>query len=146
MSAPAHGGPAGPSLLDRRLPPVTEIGAASMVSIAAGVIFTAAYLPKHAPLAVPLTLLGVAAALQVVNWALLSRIGEFAWDRFFQVAGWSLLAYAVIAGMIEFAFVYDHTRGTQLVVLTSMLALFMLNVPVLIAFTVARFQRTQPDR
>ncbi|HET7138284.1 MAG TPA: hypothetical protein VFI04_07995, partial [Gaiellaceae bacterium] len=58
-----------------------------------------------------------------------------------QVAGWSLLAYAVIAGMIEFAFIYDHTRGTQLVVLTLLLALFMLNVPVLIAFTVARYQR-----
>ena len=42
--------------------------------------------------------------------------------------------------MIEYAFVYDHTRGSQLVVLTSMLALFMLNVPVLIAFTVARYQ------
>jgi hypothetical protein len=44
--------------------------------------------------------------------------------------------------MIEFAFVYDHTRGPQLAVMTAMLALFMLNVPVLIAFTVARYQST----
>ena len=43
--------------------------------------------------------------------------------------------------MIEFAFVYDHTRGAQLIVLTTMLALFMLNVPVLIAFTVARYEK-----
>jgi hypothetical protein len=42
--------------------------------------------------------------------------------------------------MIEYAFVYDHTRGPQLVVMTLMLALFMVNVPVLIAFTVARYQ------
>ena len=60
--------------------------------------------------------------------------------RFFQVGRWALLAYAVIAGVIEFAFVYDHTRGAPLVVMTLMLVLFMLNVPVLIAFTVARYE------
>jgi hypothetical protein len=124
------------------MPPVTEIGAASMISIAAGVIYTAAYLPKHAPLGVPIALLVVAAALQVVNAVLLSRIPGFAWFRFLQVAKWALLAYAVIAGMIEYAFLYDHTRGSQLAVLTSMLVLFMLNVPVLIAFTVARYEKS----
>ena len=130
------------SLVDRKLPPVTEIGAASMVAVAVGVIYNAAYLPKHAQTGVAIAILVVAAALQLVNAFLLSRIRDFAWARFRQVAGWSLLAYAVIAGMIEFAFVYDHTRGTQLAILTAMLALFMLNVPVLIAFTVARYQST----
>lgn len=144
MTAPAaHAEGAPPSLLNRSLPPVTEIGAASMIAIAAGVIYVAAYLPKHAPLGVAVALLGVAAALQVTNAILLFRLREFAWDRFFQVGGWALLAYAVIAGMIEYAFVFDKTRGAQLVVMTLMLALFMLNVPVLIAFTVARFQRAR---
>jgi hypothetical protein len=129
-------------MLDRRLPPVTEIGAVSMIAIAAGVIYVAAYLPKHAPLGVPVALLVLAAALQLTNLILLSRVREFAWDRFLQVGGWALLAYAVIAGMIEYAFIFDRTRGTHLVVMTLMLALFMLNVPVLIAFTVARYQRT----
>jgi hypothetical protein len=129
------------SLVDRKLPPVTEIGAASMVAVAVGVIYNAAYLPKHAQTAVAIAILVVAAALQLVNAVLMRRIADFAWDRFRQVAGWALLAYAVIAGMIEYAFVYDHTRGTQLVILTLLLALFMLNVPVLIAFTVARYQR-----
>jgi hypothetical protein len=136
----AHAGPAD-SLVDRKLPPVTEIGAASMVAVAVGVIYNASYLPKHAQTGVAVAILVVAAVLQLANAVLLSRIADFAWDRFRQVAGWSLLAYAVIAGMIEYAFVYDHTRGTQLVILTLMLALFMLNVPVLIAFTVARYQR-----
>jgi hypothetical protein len=126
--------------LERRLPPVTEIGAASMISIAAGVIYLASYLPKRAPLGIAIGLLVLAAALQLTNAVLLSRIREFAWPRFFQVARWSLLAYAMIAGMIEFAFVYDDTRGVQLVVMTLMLAFFMLNVPVLIAFTVARYE------
>jgi hypothetical protein len=34
-----------------------------------------------------------------------------------------------------------RARGTQLVILTLLLALFMLNVPVLAAFTVARYER-----
>jgi hypothetical protein len=140
----AHAEPAAPSMLDRTLPPVTEIGATSMIAVAGGVIYLAAYLPKHAPLWAALVLLAAAAALQLLNAFLLSRIERFAWPRFFQVGRWALLAYALIAGMIEFAFVFDHTRGAQLVVMTAMLALFMLNVPVLIAFTVARYQAV-PD-
>jgi len=131
-----------PSLLDRKLPPVTEIGAAAMVAIAVGVIYNASYLPKHAQTGVAVAILAVAAALELTNVFLLSRLRDFAWARFRQVAGWALCAYVLISGMIEFAFVYDHTRGTQLVILTLLLLLFMLNVPVLIAFTVARFQAT----
>ena len=141
MSAHAHGD-AGASLVDRRLPPVTEIGALSMVAIVGGVVYMASYLPRHAPLWFAVVLLVVAAALQLANVALLARTKDFAWAQFFQVSRWALLAYAIIAGMIEFAFVFDHTRGTQLVVMTLMLVLFMLNVPVLIGFTVARYQRT----
>jgi hypothetical protein len=83
----------------------------------------------------------LAAALQIANALMLSRVTDFAWSRFFQVMRWGLLAYGVIAGMIEFAFIYDKTHGGQLVVMTLMLMLFMLNVPVLIAFTVARYER-----
>ena len=73
---------------------------------------------------------------------LLAREREFAWRRFFQVAGWALLAYIVIAGMIEYAIVYDQTRGPVLAVMTLLLVTFTLTVPVLLGFTVARFQRT----
>ena len=131
-------------MVDRKLPPVTEVGAASMIAIAGGVIYLAAYLPKHAPLWFAVLMLAVAAGLQVTNAVLLSQVPDFAWGRFFQVGRWALLAYAVIAGMIEYAFVYDHTRGAQLLVMTLMLALFMANVPVLIAFTVARYQALEP--
>jgi hypothetical protein len=130
-----------PSIVDRKLPPVTEVGAAAMVAVAVGVIYNAAYLPKHAQTGVAIAILAVAAGLELANGVLLARIRDFAWPRFRQVAGWALAAYLVIAGMIEFAFVYDHTHGTQLVILTLMLVLFMLNVPVLIAFTVARYER-----
>jgi uncharacterized membrane protein len=49
----------------------------------------------------------------------------------------------VIAGMLEYVFVYDHTRGTQLVILSLMLFVFALNIPMLLGFSVARFQ--EPD-
>ena len=130
---------------ERRMPPVTEIGAASMIAVVVGVIYLAAYLPKRAPLGVAVAMFVIAAVLQIANAVLIARLRDFAWHRFFQVARWALLAYAVIAGVIEYAFIYDHTRGDLLVVMTFGLVLFMLNVPVLIAFTVARYEATRPS-
>ncbi len=128
------------------MPPVTEIGAASMIAIAASVIYLASYLPKQAPRGPAIALIAIAAALQLANWTLIARIRPFAWNRFFQVGRWTLLAYLVIAGMIEFAFIYDKTTGVQLVLMTLALALFVLNVPVLVAFTVARYQAVADTR
>ena len=56
--------------------------------------------------------------LLVINLVLLARVEGFAWSRFFAVGKWALLAYAVIVGLIEYAFVRDHLRGGTLVVLT----------------------------
>ena len=70
---------------------------------------------------------------------LLARVQCFRWDRFFQVAKWSLLGYTVIAGMILYAFLQDHIRGGTLVVLILSLVIFAVHVPMLVGFTVARF-------
>jgi hypothetical protein len=113
---------------------------ATIALVAVGVIYLAAYLPRHAPLGPAIGLLVVAAGVLVTNGLLLSRERAFAWWRFRQVAGWTLLAYIVIAGMIEYAFVYDHTRGPMLAVATLLLVTFMLDVPILMGFTVARFE------
>jgi hypothetical protein len=128
---------------ERRLPPVTEIGAASMVLVIVGVIYLASYLPRRAPLGVAVGLLAAAAVLYAVNLVVLARLRDFAWARFFQVARWALLAYLVIAGMLEYAFLYDDTRGSLLVVMSLMLALFTANVPILLAFTVARYEAVE---
>ena len=125
----------------RKVPPATEIGAASMICVAVGVVYVASYLPKRAPLAVAVVFLAAAAALLVLNAVLLARAPGFARRRFLQVFGWALLAYAVIAGMLEYTFLYDRTRGAPLAVMTGMLVLFTLNVPLLLAFTVARYHR-----
>jgi hypothetical protein len=126
---------------DRKVPPVTALWMASIGLIAGGVSYLAAYLPKHAPLGPAIALLIAAAGALIAGVVLLARMQEFAWKRFWPVWAWTLLAYVVIAGMIEYAFVYDSTRGPVLVVMTLMLAVFMLAPPLLVGFTVARFQR-----
>ncbi len=71
----------------------------------------------------------------------LTRVTDFAWDRFFAVAKWSVLAYLVIGGMIEFVFIHNGVRGSTLVVLTLSLIVFAIHVPALMGFTVARYQQ-----
>jgi hypothetical protein len=122
-------------------PKVTELGMLSIALVAGGVIYLAAHLPRHAALGPAVALLAAAAAVLALNLALLARRPAFAWRRFRQVAGWMLLVYVVIAGMIEYAFVYDKTRGAVLVVMTLLLLVFTLNVPLIAGFTVARFER-----
>ena len=116
---------------------------ASLALIVAGGIYLSAHLPRHVPLAPAVALLAASALLFVVNLATLARVKGFPWERFFQVAKWSLLAYAVIAGMIEYTFVRNHIRGGSLVVLTLSLVVFALHVPTLVGFTVARYY--EPD-
>jgi hypothetical protein len=128
---------------ERALPPIQQIAVATLVLIVVGGIYTAAHLPRHVPQGPTIGLLVAAVALLAVNVTLLARIEGFAWSVFRQVAGWVLLAYVVIAGMLEYVFVYDHTRGTQLVILTLMLVVFAVNIPLLLGFSVARFQ--DPD-
>jgi len=81
----------------------------------------------------------VSAVLLAASVFLLSRLRQFAWDRFFLVWRWALLAYVISAGMIGFAFVHDHTRGTTLALVLVMLVIFALDVPLIIATTVARY-------
>ena len=114
----------------------------SMVLVITGGIYLAAHLPARAPLGPAWGLLAGAAVLLVAGVVLVARLSRFAWGRFFQVLRWALLAYAVIAGMLEFVFVLDGTRGTMLLILSTMLAMFAVDVPVVLAFSVARYDLT----
>lgn len=130
----------------RKFPPIAEIAIAAMALIVIGGITLAARLPRPAPLPLLITLLAVAAALVLVASALLARLRDFAWPVFFTVAKWSLLAYAVMYGMLEFTFVYDHVPAATLTVLTLMLVVIAIDVPLLFGFTVARYAGTSEDR
>lgn len=123
----------------RRLPPVAEIAVAAMALIIIGGITLASRLPRPAPLPLLVALLAAAAALVLADIVLLARLREFAWPVFFQVAKWSLLAYSVMYGVLEFTFVYDHVAGSTLVVLTLMLVVIAVDVPMLFGFSVARY-------
>jgi len=122
------------------MPPVGELGMATLAIVIVGGIFMAAHVPRTAPLVFPAVMLAVAAVLLVVNLVIMSRIKPFAWDVFLRVAGWALLAYLVIAGMLIYVFTYDHTRGSELWLLIGMLVIFAVDVPLMIGFTVARYQ------
>jgi hypothetical protein len=124
---------------ERRLPPVTQLGMVSLGLVLVAGIYLSAHLPEHVSLAPAEALLGASALVLAGNLLVLSRTQQFPWRRFFEVARWALLAYAVIAGMIEYVFLRDHTGGGALVVLTLSLVVFAVNVPVLIGFTVARY-------
>jgi hypothetical protein len=111
-----------------------------MVLVVIGGIYLAAYLPNTPPLVLPSILAALAAAVMAANLATLSRLRVFAWPVFFKVGGWALLAYIISSGMIELVFVLDGTPGNVLLLLTAMLAIYAVDIPLLLAFTVARYQ------
>jgi hypothetical protein len=123
----------------RRLPPVAGLATVSLALVVVGGVLLASYAPRRPPLGVPAGLAIVSAALLGTGVFLLSRLREFNWGRFFLAFRWALLAYVISAGMIAFAFVRDHTRGAPLAVVAVLLVIFALDVPLIIAFTVARY-------
>jgi hypothetical protein len=127
----------------QRFAPVAEVGAAALVLIVIGGIYMASYAPRRAPLGPPIGLTIASATLVLANLVMLARTKGFAWDKFFLVGRWTLLSYVVAAGLIEFAFVKDHTSGGPLVLITAMLVLFAVIVPLIISFTVARYQSSE---
>ncbi len=124
-----------------KIPPITEMGMVSLALIIIGGIYLAAHLPRAVPLGPAVGLLTASAAMLAVEVVLLIRVPGFNWTRFSGVFGWALLAYMITAGMIEFAFLRDGLRGGPLVVLTLSIVVYAVHVPLLIAFTVARFDR-----
>jgi hypothetical protein len=129
---------------ERRYPPFTQIGMVSLALIVIGGIYLASHIPHGVPLGLPTALLIASTALVIVNLALLTRVDGFAWHRFFQVGKWALLAYLLTAALIEFAFLQNHVTGGPLVILTLSLLIYAVQVPALIAFTVARYEDSSP--
>ncbi len=140
MTAPETTTETPPTPRDRPLPPVTLLGVAALALLVAGGIYLAARLPGPVPLAPAVGLLGAAAVLVGSAFVLLGRVRPFAWRTFARVYRWALLAYLVIGGMIAYVFIIDGTPGRLLAVLLPMLAVFAVDVPLLLAYTVARYQ------
>ena len=61
--------------------------------------------------------------------------------KFRRVAVWVLAGYGMIAYMLEYVFIRDGMRGERLVVMSLGLLVFTLDIALLLAFSVARYQR-----
>jgi hypothetical protein len=128
-----------PAANGRRFPPVAELATVSLALVVIGGVLLASYAPRRPPLGAPAALAAVSTILLLADVVLLGRLPEFNWARFFTFFRWALLAYVLSAGMIGFAFIHDHVRGAPLAVVTALLVLFAVDVPLIIAFTVARY-------
>ena len=137
---PGFGEPDAEDLRQADYPPVMPIAITTLILIVAGGIVVAAQYGRQPHLAIPTTLLGIGAALLIANVVLVLRIAEFARPVFFRVLGWALLAYGVIAGILEYVFIFDHTPGKVLALFSGLLLLFALDVPLMLAYSVARWQ------
>jgi hypothetical protein len=123
----------------RKLPPVAELAVLIIALTVVGGVYMAAHLPKHFSLAFPVADVVVCGGLVVANVVLLARLKHFAWRTFFLVGRWALAAYAVISGMLVYAFARDHTPAGPMTVLALMLVIWAVDIPVLLAFSVARY-------
>ena len=124
---------------EKKLPPISEISVLVLALVVAGGVYLAAHLPKHTSL-VPTTITVVAAGvLVIVNLSLLTRLTGFAWKTFYKVAKWTLLAYALFAGALEYIFIKDGTRGSVLALMSATIVIFAINLPIHFGFTVARY-------
>lgn len=126
---------------DRKLPPVVEVAMVGLAAAVTGGVILAAQSTENDPsLVLPTILMAVAVVLELAAAVLALRIRPFAWDRFRQVYLWGFVAYAIQAGMIEWSFAKNDTPAEPLTLLTIGLVVFATIVPLMIAFTVARYQ------
>lgn len=138
MSAVDHGH--GSATVERKFPPISELAVAALACLILSGIYLASHLPKHVSFTPSLVLIIIAAVLVATNVYLVSSLKNFAWGTFKQVAKWTLVAYGIIAGILEYVFIYDKVRGTMLALFTVTLFLFAVNLTIHFGFSVARYQ------
>ncbi len=123
---------------DARTSPITICITLTVISciLAAGIMI--AHFPGPAPLWGSVLWIGVAAVLTVASSVLIASKKPFSRKLFFSVAKWVFLYMLVLSGVGEYVLVFDGTRGEALVILTAILLLFLINIPMLWGFSVAR--------
>jgi hypothetical protein len=127
---------------DTKSSPVITCIIGTIVSciLAAGIIV--AFMPGPIPMWGSIMWLGIATALTLASIVLIARKKPFARKLFFKVAKWVFLYILILTGMGEYVLIFDGTRGAQLVVMTAILLLFLVNIPMLWGFSVARHEQT----
>jgi hypothetical protein len=124
----------------RKFPPISELSIVTMILVVVGGTFIAAHIPKEVPLLLPTILAIAAAVVLVLNLYLTASLKDFAWPVFKLVFAWALAAYAVIAALLMFVFLRDDIPSDVMTFLIAMLIIYAVNIPLLLAFSVARYQ------
>ena len=125
---------------DTKFSPIVACMVGTIVSciLALGIVIT--YIPEPAPLWGSIMWAGIGAALTVASIIQIARKHPFDRKLFFKVTKWAFLYILVLSGMGEYIIVFDGTRGGTLVVMTITLLLFLVNIPMLWGFSVARHE------
>ncbi len=126
---------------ERRLPPVGLVGTLALGLTIAGVAYLTSSLPQEPPLTPAIILLAAAAVAVIGNVIALARVPGFAWRIFFVVGGWLLLAYGIISGLLMFVFIHNQLPAQMLAFQIATLAVLAVDVPMMLAFSVARYHR-----
>jgi hypothetical protein len=125
---------------ERKFPPVVGVAMLALALAVTGGVILAGQAQEHPSVTTPGVLEVGAIVLELAAFVMLARIRPFAWDRFRLVFAWALVAYVIQGGMIEWAFAKYHTPARPLIALTLGIVVFATAVPLMIAFTVARYQ------
>jgi len=130
------------------LPPPNVFAVVTLMLVLGAVGTLASYLPFNAPLDVTLPLIELAIVVYAAAVWRLFATRTYAWSIFFAVARPTCLAAGTAAALIEFAFYYDETGGRSLAILTTGLVLFVLDLSLLLGYSVARnepLQEPEPE-
>ena len=140
-------GPAGVRPFERSMPPVTGLGMASLAcAVVSGVIVASQVGMDDPPMVVPTMFVAAALLLEIATVVVLVRIRPFAWDRFRLVFSVGLAAYVLQSAIIAWAFVINDVPAGPMTILSLGLVVFATIVPVMLAFTVARYQAVDDPR
>lgn len=130
---------------ERTVPPVIPVAMVALALAVTGGVFLSAEALTNPSLVVPAIFVIAGAVLELAAVVLALRTRPFAWRRFRMVFGWALLAYVVQSAMIVFAFARNHVPGGPMALLVIGVAVFATDVPLMIGYTVARYQRPSED-
>ncbi len=120
------------------LPPPDAFAVVTLMLVFGAIGTLAAYLPFNAPLEVTLPLIEVAIAVYAAAVWRLFATRTYAWSTFLAVARPTLLAAGTAAAIVELAFYYDKTGGRSLAILSTGLVLVVLDLALLLGYSVAR--------
>lgn len=128
-------------ILNKPFPKAVELVSLSLACSMVGGIWLGSHASPKAEhsLTLPTVLLIAGAVLLAVGVVMVATVKGFNWNSWVRVAKWALLAYVIESSLILYAFVHNQVRGSTLAVVIGLIALFAIDVPFLIATTVARY-------